>query len=59
MNMKEAYTQSLQMIKVLNIKSETEYRKLLKYFLILSAESMKVMSRTKRFSKVIKKAKEV
>ena len=59
MNMKEAYTQSLQMIKVLNIKSEKEYRKLLKYFLILSVESMKVMSRTKRFSKVIKKAKEV
>jgi hypothetical protein len=57
--MKEAYTQSLQMIKVLNIKSEKEYRKLLKYFLILSVESMKVMSRTKRFSKVIKKAKEV
>ena len=57
--MKEAYTQSLQMIKVLNIKSEKEYRKLLKYFLILSAESMKVMSRTKRFSKVITKAKEV
>lgn len=57
--MKEAYTQSLQMIKVLNIKSEKEYRKLLKYFLILSAESMKAMSRTKRFSKVIKKAKEV
>ena len=57
--MKEAYTQSLQMIKVLNIKSEKEYRKLLKYFLILSAESMKVMSRTKRFSKVIKKEKEV
>ena len=57
--MKEAYTQSLQMIKLLNIKSEKEYRKLLKYFLILSAESMKVMPRTKRFSKVIKKAKEV
>jgi hypothetical protein len=59
MNMNEAYTQSLQMIKVLNIKSEKEYRKLLKYFLILSVESMKVMSKTKRFSKVIKKAKEV
>lgn len=55
--MKEFYTKSLQMIKELNIKNEKEYNKLMKDHLILSAESLKYISRTRRFSKIIKLAK--
>ena len=57
--MKEAYEKSLQMIKVLNIKNEKEYNKLLKDYLILSTESLKYISQTRRFKKIIKIAKEV
>ena len=52
--MEKAYKDSLQMIKVLNIKNEKEYNKLLKFYLILSSESLKAMSRTRSFKEVIK-----
>lgn len=55
--MKEYYLKSLQMIKELNIKSEEEYNKLVKDYKILSAESLKYISRTRRFKKIIKLAK--
>lgn len=55
--MKEYYLKSLQMIKELEIKNEKEYNKIVKDYLILSAESMKYISRTRRFSKIIKLAK--
>lgn len=55
--MKEYYLKSLQMIKELNIKSEKEYNKLVKDYKILSAESLKYISRTRRFKKIIKLAK--
>ena len=57
--MKEAYLRSLQMIKLLNIKKEKEYIKLTKDYLILSTETLKYISRTRRFKKIIKLAKEV
>lgn len=57
--MKEAYLRSLQMIKLLNIKKEKEYIKLTKDYLILSTEALKYISRTRRFKKIIKLAKEV
>lgn len=57
--MKEEYKKSLQMIKSLNIKTEEEYRKLLKNYLILSVDSLKYISQTKNFRKIIKIAKEV
>ena len=57
--MKEAYIKSLQMIKVLNIKDEREYVKLVKDYLILNAESLKYISRTKKFKKIIELAEEV
>lgn len=57
--MKEAYKKSLQMIKVLNVKNEKEYNKIVKDYLILNAESLKYISRTRRFKKIIKLAKEV
>ncbi len=55
--MKEYYLKSLQMIKELNIKNEKEYNKIVKDYLVLSSESMKYISGTRRFSKIIKLAK--
>lgn len=57
--MEKAYKESLQMIKILNIKNEKEYNRLLKYYLILSSESLKGRLKTRRFKKIIKLAKEV
>ena len=57
--MKETYNKSLQMIKTLNIKNEKEYNRLVQNYLILNAESLKYISRTRRFKKIIKLAKEV
>ena len=57
--MDKAYKESLQMIKILNIKNEKEYNRLLKYYLLLSSESLKGRLRTRRFKKIIKLAKEV
>ena len=54
--MEKAYKESLQ---ILNIKNEKEYNKLLKFYLILSSESLKGRLRTRRFKKIIKLAKEV
>lgn len=55
--MKEAYLKSLQMIKILDIKSEKEYNKLLHQYLILSSESLKYISQTRKFKKIINIAK--
>ena len=57
--MKEMYIKSLQMIKALNIKKEKDYNKLLHSYLILSSESLKYISRTRHFRKIIKLAREV
>lgn len=59
MDIKETYRKSLQMIKMLNIKNEKEYNKLLHNYLILNAESLKYISQTKNFKEIIKLAKEV
>lgn len=56
--MKEAYNKSLQMIKILKVKNEREYSRLLKYYLVLSSESLKAISRTRRFNEIIKIANE-
>lgn len=57
--MKETYLKSLQMIKELNIKNEEEYNKLLHNYLLLNSESLKYISQTRSFKKIIKLAKEV
>lgn len=54
--MVEAFEKSLQMIKLLNIKSEEEYISLLKFFELLSAESMKYIAQTRDFDEIIKMA---
>ena len=57
--MKEAYLKSLQMIKALNIQDEKEYNKLLHNYLLLNTESLKYISQTRSFKKIVKIAKEV
>lgn len=57
--MKEAYLKSLQMIKRLQIKNENQYNELLKNYLILNVESLKYISQTRSFKKIVKIAKEV
>ncbi len=57
--MKELYIKSLQMIKNLNIKTEEDYNRLVNNFKILSSESLKYMSRTRNFNRIIKLAEEV
>lgn len=59
MNMKEAYKKSLQMIKILNIKTEKEYIKVLRDYLLLSLPSLKYMSGEEDFNKIIKLSEEV
>lgn len=54
--MNEVYNKSLKMIKILRIKNKREYNKLLEYYLILSIDSLKVMSKTKNFKEIIKMA---
>lgn len=57
MEMKEAYLKSLQMIKEKNIKTEKEYNRLLNNYLLLSAESLKYISQTRNFGKIVSIAK--
>ncbi len=57
--MKELYLKSLAIIKQLDIKTEKEYNKLLHEYLILNIESLKYISQTKSFKKILEIAKEV
>lgn len=57
--MQEYYLKSLQMIKKLNIQKEKEYNELLNDYKILSLESLKYISQTRNFNKIIRLAEEV
>ena len=57
--MKENYYKSLQMIKLLKIKTKREYKRLLDNYLLLSVESLKYMAETRNFKDIIKLAREV
>lgn len=57
--MQEMYKKSLQMIKILKIKNQKQYSEITKYFLLLNIQSLKYMSKTKDFRKIIKLAREV
>lgn len=57
--MKEAYLKSLHIIRQLNIKTEVEYRELLHDYLILNTESLKYITRKKKFKDIVKLAEEV
>lgn len=57
--MKETYLKSLQMIKRLKIKNEKQYNQLLNNYLILNLESLKYISQTRSFRKIVQLAEEV
>lgn len=57
--MEHQYIISLQMIKYLCITNEKEYRELVKQYLILNIESLKYISQTRSFRKIIKIAEKV
>ena len=57
--MKEMYIKSLQMIKRLEIKNEKQYNELLKNYLLLNSESLKYISQTRSFKRIIRLAEEV
>lgn len=57
--MQELYEKSLRIIRTLNIKTEEEYNKLLKDYLILNVESLKYISETRDFNTIIKYAENI
>lgn len=57
--MQDYYIKSLQMIKLLHITNEKDYSKLEKDYLILNSESLKYISQTRHFRKIIKLAYEL
>jgi len=57
--MKNEFIKSLQMIKILKIKNQEQYRNLSRDFLVLSLDSLKYMSQQKDFKKIIKMASEM
>lgn len=57
--MEEAYKKSLKIINELGIEDEKEYNKLLHKHFILNVESLKYISQTRKFNKIVELAKEV
>ena len=57
--MLELFIKSLQMIKVLDIKKQSEYERIITYFLVLSPESLKYISQKDTFAEIIEMAKYV
>lgn len=57
--MEENYKKSLQMIKLLKIKTKREYERLLDNYILLSAESLKYIAETRNFKDIIKLSREV
>ena len=57
--MKNEFIKSLQMIKILEIKNQEQYKNLSKDFLVLSLDSLKYMSQKNSFKEIIKMANEI
>lgn len=57
--MKNEFIKSLQMIKVLKIKNQEQYKDLSKDFLVLSLDSLKYISQKKDFKEIIRMANEI
>ena len=57
--MKNEFIKSLQMIKVLEIKNQEQYRNLSRDFLVLSLDSLKYMSQKNNFKEIVKMANEI
>jgi len=57
--MKNEFYKSLQMIKVLKIKNQDQYKNISKDFLVLSLDSLKYISQKKDFKEIVKMANEI
>ena len=57
--MKNEFIKSLQMIKILKIKNQNQYKSISKDFLVLSLDSLKYISQKKDFKEIIKMANEI
>ena len=57
--MKNEFFKSLQMIKILKIKNQNQYKSISKDFLVLSLDSLKYISQKKDFKEIIKMANEI
>ena len=57
--MKNEFIKSLQMIKILKIKNQNQYKYISKDFLVLSLDSLKYISQKKDFKEIVKMANEI
>lgn len=57
--MEEAYKQSLLLIKMYKIKTQAQYLELAEEHFILSTTTLKILTNTKDFQKVIKYARKI
>ena len=57
--MENLFIRSLQMIKILGIKNQTEYKNLTNDFLILSLDSLKYISQKNNFEEIIELTKHI
>ena len=57
--MKNEFLKSLQMIKILNIRNQEQYKNISKDFLVLSLDSLKYISQKKDFKEIIKMANKI
>lgn len=57
--MKNEFIKSLQMIKILKIRTQDQYKNISKDFLVLSLDSLKYISQKKDFKEIVKMANEI
>lgn len=57
--MKNEFIRSLQMIKILGIKNQQQYKIISKNFLVLSLDSLKYISQKYDFKEIVKMANEI
>jgi hypothetical protein len=57
--MEEAYKQSLLLIKTYKIRTQAQYLKLAKEYFILNTITLKILSNTKDFNKIVEYARKM
>lgn len=57
--MQNEFIRSLQMIKILGIQNQIQYKNLSRDFLVLSLDTLKYMSQKNDFKEIVKMADEI
>lgn len=57
--MKNEFIKSLEMIKILKIKTQEQYKNISRDFLVLSLDSLKYISQKKDFKEIVKMANDI